>query len=403
MLGKLPLQEKLVLYFILLGTIIVAALGTFSYTISRSALLSRTFNQLTSVRTLRSQQLEAFFRDREREATAIAASEETKRSIVQWIAGEDPGFFLSTFIRQPLPSTDYVSHVLLLDPQGRVTMALRILQDSAGLWTGPRSMTILPELTRPGVHDYVELERGSFFLSISAPTLSGHTLVLAIPSRAIDRIMLESDPLKGLGNTGECYLVGPDGLMRSTSRFYQPSILITGVNTAAAASASKGNSGITTTTDYRGIKVMSSYGAVHIRGLDWVILAEIDEQEAMQPILQLRDSILMLSILIALGMFILAYFSARWLVRPLRQLADAARRIGQGDFNTRVVARGGDEIAHLGVSFNTMAQTLQHQTMERKMPGTARLNSPSTGRNRSGNACRGSCMMVLDSPWLPSS
>ncbi len=94
MLGKLPLQEKLVLYFILLGTIIVAALGTFSYTISRSALLSRTFNQLTSVRTLRSQQLEAFFRDREREATAIAASEETKRSIVQWIAGEDPGFFL---------------------------------------------------------------------------------------------------------------------------------------------------------------------------------------------------------------------------------------------------------------------------------------------------------------------
>lgn len=47
------------------------------------------------------------------------------------------------------------------------------------------------------------------------------------------------------------------------------------------------------------------------------------------------------------------------LVRPVRELTDAARRLGQGDLSQRVAARGDDELALLGRTFNQMADSLQ--------------------------------------------
>ncbi|MDF2927720.1 MAG: methyl-accepting chemotaxis protein [Paenibacillaceae bacterium] len=50
-----------------------------------------------------------------------------------------------------------------------------------------------------------------------------------------------------------------------------------------------------------------------------------------------------------------------WLItRPLLALAAAAGKISEGDLTRRAVIRGKDEIARLGLSFNTMADSLRH-------------------------------------------
>ena len=47
------------------------------------------------------------------------------------------------------------------------------------------------------------------------------------------------------------------------------------------------------------------------------------------------------------------------LTRPLRRIAEAARRFGGGDFSERVPVEGADEVAQLAATFNTMARNLE--------------------------------------------
>ncbi len=51
-------------------------------------------------------------------------------------------------------------------------------------------------------------------------------------------------------------------------------------------------------------------------------------------------------------------------LRPIRRLDDATRRIADGDFNTQVAVARGDEIGGLGRSFNTMVEHLRDSRHE---------------------------------------
>lgn len=59
-----------------------------------------------------------------------------------------------------------------------------------------------------------------------------------------------------------------------------------------------------------------------------------------------------------LGLLVSAVFTAR-VLRPVSVLAQAARRIGEGDLAARARVTGSDEIAALAGEFNTMAERLQ--------------------------------------------
>jgi class 3 adenylate cyclase len=54
----------------------------------------------------------------------------------------------------------------------------------------------------------------------------------------------------------------------------------------------------------------------------------------------------------------MSHWMGRALSRPVQQLGDAARTIGQGDYSVRVSVSGADEIESLGSTFNDMAQGL---------------------------------------------
>jgi len=69
----------------------------------------------------------------------------------------------------------------------------------------------------------------------------------------------------------------------------------------------------------------------------------------------------------------LAWVAARGVLRPVRELRHAARRLGEGDLSARVTVRGADELAEVGRTFNATAQVLEHQVNElRRMEADAR-------------------------------
>ncbi|TDC30701.1 HAMP domain-containing histidine kinase [Micromonospora sp. 15K316] len=70
---------------------------------------------------------------------------------------------------------------------------------------------------------------------------------------------------------------------------------------------------------------------------------------------------------------LLALVAARGVLRPVRELGHAARRLGEGDLGTRLAVRGTDELAGVARTFNHTAERLQRQVDElRRLEADAR-------------------------------
>ncbi len=79
------------------------------------------------------------------------------------------------------------------------------------------------------------------------------------------------------------------------------------------------------------------------------------------------ETIFLIAVLIAVVISVaLAVILAARLAMPLRHMARAAERIAAGDYETRVVSAGPDELASLADSFNQMAVSLSEQERERR-------------------------------------
>ena len=78
-------------------------------------------------------------------------------------------------------------------------------------------------------------------------------------------------------------------------------------------------------------------------------------------------NIFLLAAIATLSMSILAIglFSYN-MIKPLKQMAQAAKQFGKGDFSVRVNASSNDEIGELAASFNNMAESLSSSEITRK-------------------------------------
>lgn len=102
-------------------------------------------------------------------------------------------------------------------------------------------------------------------------------LALQLPTDTIANIMHFT---AGMGESGETYLVGPDMIMRSDSRFSDVStVLETAVDTWTVREALDGHQGVGYTPDYRGIEVLSAYDFIDVDDIRWAVMAEIDADE----------------------------------------------------------------------------------------------------------------------------
>ena len=148
---------------------------------------------------------------------------------------------------------------------------------------------------------------------ISTPFFKGNSqellgiLIFQMPVDNINAIMQEKS---GLGESGETYLLADDLLMRSQSRFTEENtIFSTKVDTKAASQVFNGETGYVIANDYRGTPVLSSYAPILIAGLNWALLAEIDEAEVFESINSLT-----LLVIIALIIALFAVAGIIWFV-----------------------------------------------------------------------------------------
>lgn len=88
---------------------------------------------------------------------------------------------------------------------------------------------------------------------------------------------------RGLGNTGEIYLVGNDSKVKSASRFLDASYDLS-LNNEVFKKSLKGESGVDFDLDYRGVKVLSAYSLFKFGNLSLSLLSEKDVAEIVRPL-----------------------------------------------------------------------------------------------------------------------
>ncbi|MBS1258987.1 MAG: hypothetical protein MAG551_02051 [Candidatus Scalindua arabica] len=129
-----------------------------------------------------------------------------------------------------------------------------------------------------------------FTAYFAAPVFEAESLlgviVIELPFSHLDSILTHK---AGLGKTGEMYLVGDDGLMRSNSRFsVKPTMLKQVVDTEATREAFEGYVGQKIVKDYRGVPVLCAYTPLNLNFINWALLVDIEEAEAFAPIFEVE-------------------------------------------------------------------------------------------------------------------
>ncbi|MGI9304136.1 MAG: adenylate/guanylate cyclase domain-containing protein [Gammaproteobacteria bacterium] len=216
-------------------------------------------------------------------------------------------------------------------------------------------------------------------------------LAFQLPIDEVNRVMTGGDNWErdGLGKSGETYLVGEDHLMRSVSRFLienpqsyfddlrsagvskdrveriqrlNTSVMQQEVRSEAVSDALADNAGMRAVDDYRGIPVLSSYQPLDIEGVNWVLLAQMDLDEAYAPIYSFRRKVFMSAVMIGVVTTLLAMVLAYYFVRPINSLVDGVRRFAGGQTDVELEARSRDECGELARAFNDMMSTVREQS-----------------------------------------
>jgi sigma-B regulation protein RsbU (phosphoserine phosphatase) len=96
-------------------------------------------------------------------------------------------------------------------------------------------------------------------------------------------------------------------------------------------------------------------------GVDWGIIAVVPESAFMGDAAAAQNRSLLVAGLIALGGLVLAIATARGLARPLVSIADHVKRIGAGDFASRLDLRAARELVEVSSELNRMSEGLKQR------------------------------------------
>ncbi len=407
------LKTKLILVFLLVSIVPLALVGLYTFNQARQSLQDGAQNKLEAIRSSKASQIEQYFEDVERDIRSVARLEvlneahRTLSAAASRIVGLET-LHQSDFLGNPdLKASESfnaysLSHNENYDLLANITQAggyadLMLVNSINGdiiytyaknddfatnLVDGPYSDTHLAEMVQTMMeeNDKDKIYKTDFqpYAALNAPVSfigkfldneqvrTQGILIYQLPIENIDEVMASRIGLEET-QTGETYLVGSDGLMRSNSPVIKEA---TGedtfftekwqVDNAAVENGLNGESGfIPSLVNYRGATVFSAYEPINQDDFQWVLIAEIEEDEALQAAADLRKGMSLIVIVVAIVTAGLGLYVAFRISNRIGHLTQAARQVIEGNLQVEAVVESSDETGELAESFNMMTGQLR--------------------------------------------
>ena len=292
----------------------------------------------------------------------------------------------------------------LINGKGDVVYtAYKGVELGTNILTGPyRGEGYLPEAFRKAMAsndiDYVDTTDFAEYLPSGQPTAwmlvpigppgrAAGVMAVEYPASIVSNLMTGERQWEraGMGRTGETFVVGKDDLMRSDSRLFLQdpeaykadvikagtppavaerairqgtTVLIQPVGTRATQAAQRGETGTLIETDYLGHRALQAYAPLNLKGMDWVVIAAIDSDEAFAPERNFAQRLIRSTAFIIFVACLAAMLWSKLFVRPIKRLEDGAEKISTGDYNVRLPVDSNDEFGDLTLAFNDMSRNL---------------------------------------------
>lgn len=160
-----------------------------------------------------------------------------------------------------------------------------------------------------------------------------------------------------VGRVGTAYIVDPNGRVIASSGRLQGVGKDFSKTPQVAALLTPGTDALAFGTDTDGHSVLTASRPVSKLG--WFVVFEQPTSQALAPI---RDLLLRIALLVALGLAVATLAGmllARRMLIPIRALRAGASRIGQGNFDHHIEVKTSDELEELADQFNSMAGQLR--------------------------------------------
>lgn len=218
-------------------------------------------------------------------------------------------------------------------------------------------------------------------------------LIFQMPISNINAITTSHNKWKnaGLGDSGESYIVGSNFKARSISRFLvedkkgylklmkevgmdqntineisakETNIGLQSIKTQGTKAAISGKTGFEIFPDYRNVNVLSAYAPLNLPGLNWVLMSEIDEEEAFLAEHELSATLIKFSIVLFIIIASIAtgvgIFFANSLTKPITKLSNIMVNVeANNDLTLRSPLSSKDEVGTMSSSFNNMLEKFE--------------------------------------------
>lgn len=359
---RTSLRTRLLTAFTLLAILPALITGAVATLVSAQGLRNSVFEELESVATLKENEIQEWLKTLQTTQGLIFENQQVRQGIYTLLQNNQDTDVNLTQLRNGLSrfaeKTGYFIELFVMNEGGEIILSTNESQEGKIQTNQPFFQNGLKgSFISPPAYE-VSLNSYSIVLSEPIKTSGGVTIGVMgarVNLNALSAIMQQQT---GLGEAGETYLVSSNFAALTNLYHTELSLGETYIRTRGATNAiTEKSSGSAAYVDYAG---NSTFGVYHwIPELQVALIAEHDEQEALQAsdrVLQITGALITLTALLAV---FLAFLVTRAITTPISKLAAAADEIARGNLDLQAEVTRNDEIGILAHSFNTMTSRLR--------------------------------------------
>ncbi|MBN3039124.1 MAG: HAMP domain-containing protein [Candidatus Omnitrophica bacterium] len=383
-LKNLRITPKFILWFLFIALVPLAIATYVSYNSSREVLEEEVANSLLAVADNKANLVKVFLRDKENDITTLSHTSDIIEAFEKLdLAFAENGENIAAFMaveQKYRPFLEYYQNLFgyddlfLIRPNGDILFAAQKKPEKKSLYE--MALYEPTELAKAFIKakDSLTTEISDFeydpksktaAVFIASPVFKGAGLVGVIIGQMSNKGVSElvSD-YTGLGQTGETAIVAKTAqriVFITPLRFDPDAAFAREIKGDSAQGqqieqALKGQEGLGAFVDYRGQKVLNVRR--YLSSFRWGIIVKIDTSEIFASARRLRNTLGIISLLLAVVVVVMAVVIARSVSSPIKELTNTSVTIASGDLSARAKIGAKDEIGELAQSFNKMTDSL---------------------------------------------